>query len=241
MGMDCNLRQVSRSEAEEIDANPDKAYELILGRKIEDDTHDKLLRQADEAVQLVKALHERHAATLERVRKANMGGKPISEGLLEEYKKYLAEFQALTAPWSTRRRSGARDGNEKDARELRIDKSWHGLHFLLTGRLEGGNPPLSLTLMGGKPIPDRHGLMGFGPALKLTPEEVREVSEALETLSSDELLRRYDQKEMQEHGVYAMGQSAEEDCDYLRFHYGKLAAFYSEARVAHNGMLVYLR
>jgi hypothetical protein len=241
MGMVCYLRQVSRSEAEEIDANPDRAYELILDRKIEADTRDKLLRQTDEAKELVKALHERHAATIDRVRKANTSGEPISEELREEYKQYLSELQALTAPWSTRKKVGAGDGNEKNVRELRIEKSWHGLHFLLTGRLEGGNPPLSLTLMRGNPIPDRHGSMVFGPALKLTPEEVKQVSEALAILSSDELLRRYDQKEMQSRGIYAMGQSADEDREYLRFHYEKLTAFYSNACVAHNGMLVYLR
>jgi hypothetical protein len=241
MGMVCYLRQISRSEVAEIDANPDRAYELILGQKIEADTHDKLLRRADEAKRLVAALHERHAITIDRVREANTSGERISEELLREYKKYLAEFQSLTTPWSSRKKASESDRTEKAGTELRIDKSWHGLHFLLTGRLEGGNPPLSMALMGGKQIPDQHNVMGFGPALKLTAEEVSHVSESLDALSCDELLNRYDPKEMQEQGVYAMGQSTDDDREYLRFHYEKLVAFYSDARAANNGMLVYLR
>ena len=39
--------------------------------------------------------------------------------------------------------------------------------------------------------------MGFGPTLKLTPEEVCEVSEALAALNAADLLSRYDADEMQ--------------------------------------------
>ena len=35
------------------------------------------------------------------------------------------------------------------------------------------------AIMGGKEIPDRQGVMGYGPIRYLTPEEVRQVAEAL--------------------------------------------------------------
>ena len=239
MGMVCYLRQISRAESEEIDVNTSKAYEIILGESIESVTQEELLRRSENAIALVNALHERHALTLERVREANAKHEPIPEELRAKHKQWLAEYKALTAPWSTRNRKVSKRGEDRD--ELQIDKSWHGLHFLLTGRSDGGDPPVSLAILGGKVVPDRRGLMGFGPAHKLTPGEVREVSGVLVTLNAVDLLSRYDADEMRRNEVYAMGVLPDEDRGYLGVYYEKVRSFYAEAATKQNGMLIYLR
>jgi hypothetical protein len=141
MGMICYFRRISRADSDEMDLNPNKANELILGEKIDSASYDELLRRSENATQQVQALHERHAVTLERVRRANAKREPISDELLAQCKLWLAEYSALTSPWSTRRKKGTSSTSEDDSTELQIDKSWHGLHFLLTGCLEGGSAP----------------------------------------------------------------------------------------------------
>ena len=239
MGMVCYLRQISRAESEEIDVNPSKAYEIILGNNTESLTEEQLLRRSENAIAAVNALHERDALTHERVREANAKHKPVSEDLRAKYEKWLAEYKALMAPWSARNKALGKRGEDPD--ELRIDKSWHGLHFLLTGRLDGGAPPISRAILGGKVVPDRRGLMGFGPGHKLTPVEVREVSGVLAILNAADLVSRYDADEMRRNEAYAMGVPPDEDREYLSVYYEKVRSFYAEAASKQSGMLIYLR
>lgn len=242
--MTCYLRQVSSSESVEIDTSPDRAYELILGESILEATEQDPLARSEKAMEQVNALHDQHASTLERVHQANLKREPISTELRAEYDQWLAEYQTLTASWSTRKgnpKAGIRSASRERTPELRIDKSWHGLHFLLTGRAEGGDPPLSLALLGGKSVPDRRGLMGFGPALKLSPDEVREVSQSLAAIKPSDLLKNYDAEAMRNNEVYAMGIDGQEDREYLSHFYKKLRAFYADASKRQNGLLIYLK
>jgi hypothetical protein len=105
--------------------NPSKAYEIILGENIESFTEEQLLRRSENAIAVVNALHERHALTLERVREANTKHAPVSDELRARYEQWLAEYKALTAPWSTRKKKVSKRGEDRD--ELQIDKSWHGI------------------------------------------------------------------------------------------------------------------
>ena len=71
---------------------------------------------------------------------------------------------------------------------LDLDKSWHLLHFLLTGDPLGGSPPLKDAIIGGTEIgPD----LGSGPARVLTPEQVRAVADALAGVREADLRSRY--------------------------------------------------
>jgi Domain of unknown function (DUF1877) len=46
--------------------------------------------------------------------------------------------------------------------ELSLEKSWHGLHFLLTGDVWAGDPPLNFITTGGEEVGDID--VGYGPA-----------------------------------------------------------------------------
>jgi hypothetical protein len=234
MGMVCYLRQISPSELAEIEAHPARTYELVLGPRGTD-----ARPSSEEALELVNALHQRYAPMLDRIRQANANRVSISEEDKATHKQWLNEYKALTAPWSKRNRRKI-GPTESDVSELGIDKSWHGIHFLLTGQSEGGNPPYSLAILGGKEVPDPEGLMSFGPALKVSSEEVREVAEALATISAHDLLARYDAVQIVRHEIYAAGQDAQEDREYFSHFYEKVRAFYGDAAKKGNGMLVYL-
>lgn len=81
-----------------------------------------------------------------------------------------------------------------------IDKSWHGIHFLLTGKADDGNPPLDFLLAGGTEIGDED--VGYGPARAFTSTETKEISAALAALSDDELARRYAPDAMMKAEIY---------------------------------------
>src|SRR5262245_1240188 len=72
------------------------------------------------------------------------------------------------------------DGEGEPPNSLDVDKSWHGIHYVLTGEADGGKEPWSLAVLGGEEIGDD---LGYGPARFLTPTQVAAVSQALSSLS----------------------------------------------------------
>jgi hypothetical protein len=87
---------------------------------------------------------------------------------------------------------------------FRLDKEWQALHFLLTGdaSLDPARPPvppLGNVVRGGSPTPME---ATFGPVRYLTPDEVREVAEALRSITAEELHRRFDSEEFNRREIY---------------------------------------
>jgi hypothetical protein len=115
------------------------------------------------------------------------------------------------------------------------DKSWEGIHFLLTGNLKGGALPLANTLLGGTPLPFE---FGYDEVRYLTPSEVKEIAQALKNLSPAELTKRYDPVKMV--NVYSMAGNAKEDLPYLLDYFDKVSDFYQQAATSGNAMLLYL-
>jgi len=72
---------------------------------------------------------------------------------------------------------------------LSLEKSWHGLHFALTGTEWGGKPPLNF-LLGGVPVGNED--VGYGPARVSGPEDVLELDRVLAAISEEEFRRRFD-------------------------------------------------
>src|SRR5437763_1889481 len=90
------------------------------------------------------------------------------------------------------------DGPDKDG--LSLEKSWHSLHYLLTGSAQEVDSPLGNAILGGKEIgPD----LGYGPARFLDARQVQEVSSALSKVSNDDLARRFDLRAINAAKVYA--------------------------------------
>jgi hypothetical protein len=72
---------------------------------------------------------------------------------------------------------------------ISLDKMDMALHHLLTGGFSLYPSPLSRAILGGTPI---GADLGVGPACYLWADEVREISTALSSLTSEDLRRRYD-------------------------------------------------
>jgi len=83
---------------------------------------------------------------------------------------------------------------------LSLEKSWHGIHYLLTGDAMRGDPPLNFLLDGGATVGDED--IGYGPARILDPALVAEVNIALSGFTESELDARLDPVAMTAAQVY---------------------------------------
>lgn len=124
-----------------------------------------------------------------------------------------------------------------------LDKAWHGLHFLLAGTAEAGNPPLDFLAVGGEEIGDVD--VGYGPARALRPKLVSEIAAKLERLSDADLSARFDGSAMTEQEIYPdiWNRDPKEDdtLSYLLENVAELRAAVSESARRQHGLVLVLR
>jgi len=142
-----------------------------------------------------------------------------------------------TMPPGERPAQPAPDEEPADAHEegLLLDKSWHALHYLLTGHAEEAPPPLGDAILGGTELGEG---LGYGPARFLTPEEVGATSAALNKVSAEDLARRFDLPTMIAAEIYACRD--ERDLRLAQEYFSELVRYYSDAATRGNAMLLYL-
>ncbi len=92
-----------------------------------------------------------------------------------------------------------------------IDKAWHGIHFLLTGSAWEGEEPLNFIVAGGEVIEESD--TGYGPNRVFTSQQVKQIDNALQVISKEEIESRFDQKKMMDEDIYQniWDRSKEED------------------------------
>jgi len=70
----------------------------------------------------------------------------------------------------------------KIPKSLELEKSWHCLHFLFSGKVwETGKAPIEKAIPGGIEIPDVEQVTGYGPVRYLEHDEVKKISAALKS------------------------------------------------------------
>jgi hypothetical protein len=73
---------------------------------------------------------------------------------------------------------------------LSLEKSWHGLHFLLTRDVWAGDPPLNFLTLGAEEVGDID--VGYGPARIFRAPSVAIIHEALENFPDSNVDARLD-------------------------------------------------
>lgn len=81
-----------------------------------------------------------------------------------------------------------------------IDKSWHGIHYLLTGSANETGAVLDFLVSGGRDVGDEE--IGYGPARVYTSAETREVAKAFAAVTDDRLRARFAPNAMMEAQIY---------------------------------------
>lgn len=128
------------------------------------------------------------------------------------------------------------DEAEMPEPELDLDKSWHGIHYLLTGTAWRIGEGADAAILGGAEI-GQDG--GYGPARLLDQSTVRAVATALDALDVEVLRARFDPAAMAAAEIYPdIWTNGVDELDYLMSHYTQLRRFYHAA--AANGQAVLL-
>lgn len=126
----------------------------------------------------------------------------------------------------------------ESGRYLGIDQAWHGIHFLLTGdaSLDIEVPPLSNVVVGGE---STGWAAGVGDVRALTPQEVREVSEALREISRQNLLQSCDIAAFSANEIYPFRNNWDSvDIEWLLDAYDEIVPFFCAAADARDSMLL---
>ena len=128
-----------------------------------------------------------------------------------------------------------------EGKEIDVDKSWHGMHYLLTRSAEAGTPPLDFLLEGGRTVGDED--VGYGPAWVFTAAETRGIAAAVAAISDEELRARYDPRAMDAADVYPSliwVRDGDEALDYVMEYIAILRGTLAEAVEMNRGLMLTL-
>ena len=110
---------------------------------------------------------------------------------------------------------------------ISIDKSWHGIHYLLCGATEPDSTLISKAILGGTELGD--DFSGYGPARYFAVNETVAISSELNRGNLEaEMTRRFDPAQMTKLGIYPNGWSGP-DAQWLIREFRNLRAFYADA------------
>lgn len=155
---------------------------------------------------------------------------------------HCAHFVAVTPARAARLLSdpstvaSLREGNRE---ETGLDRYWHGVQYLLTGRAKGVRGPLAWFTSGGEKV----GRTPGAAVRYLSPEQVRQLSTVLAEVEPDDLGDDvYDEAAMDAAGVYPgrwvrSGQTFD-PLGTMRELYAYLQAFLAQQAKAGNGVAI---
>jgi hypothetical protein len=133
--------------------------------------------------------------------------------------------------------------NQNDKNLIDVDKSWEGLFFLLTGKslatFEEASTPLLWILIPPQEI-DSDQDMGYGPATYTTIEQTKELNNALNTISIDEIRDKYNGNLMMEMGIYPEAWDNDESLEYLVESFNTVKDFYNKAAADNQAVIIFL-
>jgi hypothetical protein len=120
---------------------------------------------------------------------------------------------------------------------LELEKSWHCLHFMFSGKVwKTGKAAIEMAILGGMEIPDTEGVMGYGPVRFLESSEVKKVTVALESYPIERAAAKFDPRAASVAKVYCPDHSPKELVHYFKL----LTKYYREAVSKKHAMLLWI-
>ncbi len=128
----------------------------------------------------------------------------------------------------------------KPVEEIDLDKSWHGIHYLLTKTAWEGDPPLNFLLCGGSEVGDID--VGYGPSRAMRAADVLNVRDALESIDRSTLETQFDPSEMTRFDIYPTiwDRASDEDdtFGYCAEYFDELKAFVARTADKKLGIVI---
>jgi hypothetical protein len=190
---------------------------------------DLLERLRRHAPQLVAGVIERLPPEVRRQLQQSLG---LGEDVLPKSGAANPVLSQLAQRAAGQRRSPPAPGTP--GHSVSIDKAWHGLHYLLCGKLEPAPGALGQAVFGGAEIGEDQG---YGPARYFSPAQVAEIAAALQSPSLErELHARFDGAAMTQLGIYP-GVWEPDDRDWLIEAFHTVRDFYAAASKAEQAVV----
>jgi hypothetical protein len=221
MSMNCYALRLAETEVASVKRNPREAARLTQSATFAS----------------IGAGHEEMDFALPDLDRQWPGGPPKGgrDGRLWERLK-----RSLTGQLAGVKEAMAASRDVDRARLLDLHKSWHALHYLFTGEVEGGSPPAN-ALLGGREFGED---MGYGPPRLHEPAATAAFARFLAPLTVAELQRRVDMGRMSALGIYCCEDddegSASELSDDIAHYFPLLQNFVADAAKNGDGLLVWL-
>ncbi|WP_267901228.1 YfbM family protein [Dulcicalothrix desertica] len=140
----------------------------------------------------------------------------------------------------------SKHNQDDDINYLYLDKTWHGLHFLLTGDLIGSEP-LSWVIFGNHSVGGDENQLLYGYSWiglrYLLPDEVARVSEVLSSITVEKLRANFLSQAMDEALIYPIGiwvRDGEDALNWLLMFYDGLVKFYQHAASGKKAIIMYV-
>ena len=243
MGMRAKLRHISMTELRTAKKAPEKFYRDLYGLEGKPADKNTLMQilgaqfgQALKASPLGKEFTE--LPEVRRIAEATLQGREpapadqqiMAKKMLELLPKigFRPDFNAFmqSRPEATKIPGG-----------LELEKSWHCLHFLLSGKVrEAGKDPIEKAILGGAAIADTEGIMGYGPVRYLQPGEVTKITAALESYPIKQKARKFSPAAAEKAHIYCPEHAPEE----LIYYFNLMKNYYREAVSAKHAMLIWI-
>jgi Domain of unknown function (DUF1877) len=117
---------------------------------------------------------------------------------------------------------------------LELDKSWHVLHYVLTGAAWDGPLPAAALLTGGREVGED---LGYGPARVLSAKETQAFALYLGMQSEASLVKKLNVPKMRSMDIYCADDDCEED---LNHYFPQLKSYVSDAAAKGQGLVIWM-
>lgn len=111
-----------------------------------------------------------------------------------------------------------------------VDKSWHAIHFTLTGKAYDvcNSNPLSKVVLGGNFVNNKNI---YSPVLYITPEEVKTTYKSMEKIDESYFRMKFNMKNMIKNKVYPVMKELEKE-SFFKYVWGGFQLIKAFFRVA---------
>lgn len=243
MGMRAKLRHVSLTELRITKKDSAKFYRDFYGLKQKPADRNKMMQNL--GTQMGQALKESpmgkeftELPEARRIAEAALQGRapdPADQKIVMQKMMELLPKISFRPDFSTLVQSQPKV--TKIPQGLELEKSWHCLHFLLSGKVwETGEEPIERAILGGTEIADTEGVMGYRPVRYLEPGEVKKTSSALEDYPIEQQASKFSPAAAEKAKMYCPDHSPEELIHYFNL----VKIYYREAVSKKHAMLIWI-
>jgi hypothetical protein len=188
----------------------------------------------------MSAVVDNRKAAMEMLMGSVTGGASVQDLLkglgVKDIEGSMAQMSKLLGPMEASKLSSKATAAKKSRRRLEVEKSWHGLHFVLTGDPWKGSGALSLVVMGGTEVGEDSG---YGRPHYVNPFQVVQASTALDRMTDAEFEQKVRNTNFSGKDIYCYDDKlTREDIEELIHYFKQVRQFFHDAAERSNGILV---